>query len=139
MSASPKRIISEANDFLSTDNNRQLIYYFLEKYSQCEVYIRPFLMQYYKSIGEQIKQEEIGMEAKTIRIALSENGIIFADKKLITRIFGSEDRSGKSSCRWLRNKISHELMRRALKEVCERNTELLSDLDSFLCEISFQA
>lgn len=135
---SPKKIVSEADTFLSVDNNRQLVSCFLEKYSQCEVYTRSTLIEYKKSIGEPFTPEEIGMDAKRIRIAFSESGVNFCDKKLITRIYGAEDSPGRSSCRWLRNKVSHELMRRALKEVCERNNDLLADMEEFICEVSAQ-
>lgn len=138
MSISPTRIINEANALLSTENNRELVFCFLEKYSQCEVYTRPILTEYYKGSGETLAIEEIGMEAKIIKIAFLENGIVFDDKKLITRIFGAEDSPGRSSCRWLRNKVSHELMRRALREVCERNNDLLADMEAFICEVSAQ-
>lgn len=139
MSISPSRIIDEATALLSSDNNRDLVNGFLEKFSQCEVYTRPRLQEYYKSNGELVEPEEIALEAKAIKTAFTEAGIYFDDKKLITRIFGAEKGPGKSSCRWLRNKISHELMRRALKEVCERNNELLSDMDSFMCQIKAQS
>lgn len=139
MSVSPSRIINEANTLLSTENNRKLVYSFLEKFSQCEVYTRPILMAYYISIGELVDEEEIALAARTIKAAFTEAGIYFDDNRIITKIFGAEKGPGKSSCRWLRNKISHELMRRALKEVCERNNELLSDMDSFMCQIKAQS
>ena len=138
MSISPQRIIGEANAFLSSENNRQLVNSFLERFSQCEVFVRPHLIEYKKSIGEPADPEDICLEAQTIKTALSEAGIYFEDKKLITRVFGSEKGQGKSSCRWLRNKISHELMRRALREVCERYTVLIADMDSFIFQVSSQ-
>ena len=85
---------------------------FLEKFSQCEVYVRPILKQYYCDIGEEKEDDEIALVSKDIKDACDENGIYFVDKRIVTRIFGAEDAVNRSSCRWLRNKITHELMRR---------------------------
>ena len=38
----------------------------------------------------------------------------------------------------LRNKITHELMRRAVKEVCTRSDELISDMNQFIEQIKEQ-
>ena len=111
---------------------------FLEKFFQCEVYVRPILNQYYCDIGEERQSDDIKLVAKDIRDACFENGIYFDDKKLITRIFGAEDGVNKSSCRWLRNKITHELMRRAVKEVCVRSDELIFDMNRFIERIKEQ-
>ena len=139
MSISSKRIIENANLILDESDNRYRVHTFLEKFSQCEVYVRPVLLQYYKSAGEEVRPEEIGLESKEIKDAFSEKGIYFSDKKLITRIFGAEDALNKSSCRWLRNKISHELMKRAIKEVCLRHTELIEDMNSFINQVNYQS
>ena len=44
----------------------------------------------------------------------------------------------KASCRWLRNKVTHELMKRAISEVCTRNAELIKDMDAFMEQINKQ-
>ena len=138
MSISSKKIIENANKILAEDDHREKVNTFLEVFSQCEVYVRPVLLRSYKSNGEEIKPEEIGLDAKTIKDAFSEEGIYFEDGKLITRIFGAEDALGKSSCRWLRNKILHELMKRALTEVCNRFEALTADMNSFIEQINSQ-
>ena len=138
MSISPKTIIDEVDNYLSQDDNRIRMYSFLEKFFQCEVYVRPILKQYYKDIGEEKEDKDIVLDAREIKDALPENGIYINDKQLITRIFGTEQRSGISSCRWLRNKITHELMRRAVKEACNRSEELIADMDSFINQIKEQ-
>jgi len=57
---------------------------------------------------------------------------LFDDSKLLTRIWGKEAKPGSSSCAFLRNKISHELMYRALREVVGRETELSADIHLFI-------
>ena len=111
---------------------------FLEKFSQCEVYVRPILKQYYCDIGDEKEDDEIALVSKDIKDACDENGIYFVDKRIVTRIFGAEDAVNRSSCRWLRNKITHELMRRAVKEVCTRSDELISDMNQFIEQIKEQ-
>jgi len=130
-------IIKRADIYLSINNNRELKDKFLEKYSKCEVLCRPFLQDYLKSIGEYIPDEDIGMELDLIKDALSDAGYTFDDDdKLLTRIWGKGKTKGSSSCRFLRNKISHELMERALHEVVERNVELNADMDKFIGTLS---
>ena len=97
------------------------------------------LIQYHKSIGEEVKPENICLNAREIKDAFSEQGIYFADGKILTRIFGAEDAPNKSSCRWLRNKVTHELMKRAINEVCERNAALINDMDDFIQQIIEQS
>lgn len=125
-------IISRADTYLSLDNNRQIKDSFLEKYSKCEVLCRPILREYLKNIGEFTSDEEMGMELQNIKDALSDASYIFEDNKLLTRIWGKGKDKGSSSCRFLRNKITHELMERALHEVVERATELNADMDIFI-------
>ena len=136
--SSPRTIIEKAEEIMCVGDNRFKIGRFLEKFSECEVYVRPTLVSYFKSLGEDIGSEDIGLEAKTIRTAFSEKGIYFDDNKLITRIFGAEDSPGESSCRWLRNKITHVMMKRALNEVCNRYDSLLLDMNNFISQIEAQ-
>lgn len=131
-----KTIIQRAEEYLSIDNHRQLKDTFLEKYSKCEVLCRPLLRKYLKSIGEFTSDEDIGMELQDIRCALSEEGYNFDDNKLLTRIWGKNNTLGSSSCRYLRNKIIHELMIRALHEVVDRSDELNADMDKFIDELT---
>lgn len=138
MSISPQKIIEEVDQFLSQDDNRNKLYAFLEKFSQCEVYCRPIMKQYFHDLGEDIKDEDIGLDSRDIKNAFGENGIYFEDKRLLTRIFGAESAPSISSCRWLRNKITHELRRRAVREACERIDELITDMDLFISQINNQ-
>ncbi|MCD8222750.1 MAG: hypothetical protein LUD07_11345 [Clostridiales bacterium] len=125
-------IISKADTYLNKDNNRQIKDAFLEKYSKCEVLCRPVLRSYLKEIGEYTSDEEIGMELQLIKAALYDASYVFDDSKLLTRIWGKGSKKGESSCRFLRNKITHELMERALHEVVERQAELNADMDLFI-------
>lgn len=129
---SAETIISRAENYLSINNNRKIKDSFLEKYSKCEVLCRPVLRDYLKSIGEFISDEEMGMELQNIKDALLDASYIFDDNKLLTRIWGKGKDKGSSSCRFLRNKITHELMERALHEVVEREAELNADMDKFI-------
>ena len=129
---SAETIIQRAETYLNIDDHRVIKNTFLEKYSKCEVLCRSVLRDYLKSIGEYISDEDMGMELKDIKEALSEEGYIFEDNRLLTRIWGKDDRRGSSSCRFLRNKITHELMERALHEVVERKDELNADMDIFI-------
>ena len=133
-----KTIIENANNFLNEANNRILVFEFLEKFSQCEVYARLMLKSYLVYEDPSIKEEEIGLECRQIINAFSENGIYFEDKKILFNIFGSNDKLNESSCKWLRNKITHSLMQRALKEVCIRFNELMDYMNSFIQEIEKQ-
>lgn len=126
------RVIQRADDYLRLDRNREIIGSFLEKYSKCEVLCRPIIRDYLRSIGEYEDNEDIGMELQLIKDALSDAGFIFDDSKLLTRIWGKSKAKGSSSCRFLRNKISHELMERALHEAVEREDELIGDMDKFI-------
>ena len=125
-------IIRRAEAYLAIDDHRQIKDSFLEKYSKCEVLCRPILKDYLINIGEYTSDEDIGMELKNIKDALSDASYIFDDHKLLTRIWGKCDYKGTSSCRFLRNKITHELMERALHEVVERKDDLNADMDRFI-------
>ena len=125
-------IIIKAEEYLSIDNNRTLKNDFLEKYSKCEVLVRPVLRDYLKSIGDYTSDEDIGMELQIIKEALLDGSYIFNDPKILTRIWGKSKVKGSSSCRFLRNKITHELMERALHEVVERSESLNADMDIFI-------
>lgn len=125
-------IIQRAETYLAIDDHRQIKDSFLEKYSKCEVLCRPLLRDYLKNIGEYTTDEEMGMELQNIKEALSDASYIFEDNKLLTRIWGKGKGKGSSSCRFLRNKIIHELMERALHEVVERKDDLNADMDKFI-------
>lgn len=125
-------IIQRAETYLAIDDHRQIKDSFLEKYSKCEVLCRPLLRDYLKNIGEYTTDEEMGMELQNIKEALSDASYIFEDNKLLTRIWGKGKEKGSSSCRFLRNKITHELMERALHEVVERKDDLNADMDKFI-------
>lgn len=135
----PKTIVERAREYLDSENHRELMNSFLTKFSEIEVYTRPYLEEYYRSIGEDIDPERIGLERETVLDAFSEAGIYFDDKKQITRIFGASDKVNESSCRWLRNKITHSLMLRAIREVCERSDQLIDDMDSFIEQVENQS
>lgn len=129
---SAETIITRAETYLAVNDNRQIKDSFLEKYSKCEVLCRPLLRDYLKAIGEYTSDEEMGMELQNIKEALSDASYIFEDSKLLTRIWGKGKDKGSSSCRFLRNKITHELMERALHEVVERKDDLNADMDKFI-------
>ena len=129
---SAETVIQRAEAYLAVDNHRQIKDAFLEKYSKCEVLCRPLLRDYLKSIGEYTTDEEMGMELQNIKEALSDASYIFEDNKLLTRMWGKGKDKGSSSCRFLRNKITHELMERALHEVVERKDDLNADMDKFI-------
>lgn len=135
MSASPKSIVEKAEVLLNKDDNRNKVASFLHTFSKCEVFTRPVLQRYYKTIGEVINADDIVLDSREILTAFSEEGIYFSDKKIITRIFGAEKAKGISSCKWLRNKISHELMARSIAEVCERYDMLIADMSEFIATI----
>ncbi len=137
MSIKPQTIIEKANKYLDTDDNRIKYNLFLLKFSECEVFCRPVLKEYFESEG--IKPEEIGLVPRNLIDAFSENGIYFSDNKLLFRLFGAADSKNASSCRWLRNKALHELMYRAIQEICVRNEELIRDMDLFISEIKSQS
>lgn len=125
-------IIQRADEYLSIGDHRKIKDGFLEKYSMCEVLCRSIVKDYLKEIGEYTTDEEIGMDLKLIQEALSDSGYVFEDEKLLTRIWGKSQVRDSSSCRFLRNKITHELMERALHEVVERQNEINADMDTFL-------
>ena len=125
-------VIQRAETYLAINDHRQIKDSFLEKYSKCEVLCRPLLRDYLKAIGEYTSDEEMGMELQNIKDALSDASYIFEDSKLLTRIWGKGKDKGSSSCRFLRNKITHELMERALHEVVERKDDLNADMDKFI-------
>lgn len=125
-------VIQRAEEYLDIDDHRQIKDAFLEKYSKCEVLCRSVLRYYLKNVGEYTNDESIGMELQDIKDALYDSSYIFEDNKLLTRIWGKGSDKGSSSCRFLRNKITHELMGRALREVVERRVELNADMDKFI-------
>ncbi len=131
----PQTIIAKADSYLAKENHRAIKDTFLETYSKCEILCRDIVRDYLINIGEYTSDEDIGMDLKQINNAMSEAGYSFTDKKVLTRIWGKSDKKGSSSCRFLRNKITHELMERALHEVVERETELMNDMNSFMVEL----
>lgn len=135
----PSKIISDSEEYLNLENNRELLYEFLNIFSWCEVYCRPVLKKYYKDEGKKI--EDIGLCAKDICDAFAETGIYFdgENEKIIYKIFGAEDSPGKSSCRWLRNKVTHEMMGRAIHEICDRHDELIKNMKVFINTIENQS
>jgi hypothetical protein len=136
MRPGPKSVIEDAETILDFADNRSKVNSFLHTFSKCEVYIRPILFEYYKLNGKEIKFEDIALNANEIKYALSEKGIKIPDQKLITRIFGAKKAKGDSSCKWLRNKISHELKKRELQEVCNRYDDLIQDMTDFITIIN---
>ena len=135
MSKKPSTIVAAANAFLEDGNNREKKEAFIDKFSECEVYCRSILVPYYKENYPEIKEDQIGLDRKEIKVAFEERGITFDDAKLLTRLFGADDKAGSRSCRILRNKILHEMMLSSIREVCTRSDELMSDMNSFIEQV----
>lgn len=134
--SSAKVKLDKIIDYLNENSNRQIKNDFLEKYSICEVYCRQYLKKYLVEIGEYYDDEDMGMELQTIKDALSDAGVVFEDKKLLTRLWGKSQKKGERSCRFLRNKITHELMLSAINEIVERNEDINRDMDEFIRVVS---
>lgn len=134
--SSAKVKLDKIIDYLNENSNRQIKNDFLEKYSICEVYCRQYLKKYLVEIGEYYDDEDMGMELQTIKDALSDAGIVFEDKKLLTRLWGKSQKKGERACRFLRNKITHELMLSAINEIVERNEDINRDMDEFIRVVS---
>lgn len=132
----PQTTINKIDEILNTDNNRNKIYSFLNKFSQCEVYVRYYLEMYY---GENVDPNDIKLIREDIKSALLENGICIEDERIITFIFGDTDNTDSRTCKRLRNKITHKLNKAHIKEVIRRYDELISKMDEFIQLVNEQS
>ena len=133
----PKTIVDRAKEYLDTDNNREKLGIFLTKFSECEVYTRPYLIDYHE--GDGIEEDDVKLLPSDIVNAFEIAGIKFDDPKLLTKIFGESQVVNASSYRWLRNNITHKLKIRAIREACNRYEEIVADIDSFIRQVEEQS
>ncbi|MBO5398133.1 MAG: hypothetical protein J6A36_04310 [Clostridia bacterium] len=129
------KIIERANNILNTDNNRTVVFEFLEKYIKCEIICKQIIKKYLDLIGEEYEEETIPCSLNDIKKAISFYEINFNNPKLLTRLWSKTDKRGEKAVRVLRNKIVHELQESSLMEVIERKEELHNDMDLFITTI----
>lgn len=126
------KIIERANNVLNTDNNRMIIFEFLEKYIKCEIICKQIIKKYLDLAGEKYEEETIPSTLNVIKMAMSCFEIKFNSPKLLTRLWSKNDKRGEKAIRVLRNKIVHEFNESSLLEVVERKENLHNDMDLFI-------
>lgn len=126
------KIIERANNVLNTDDNRIIVFQFLEKYIKCEIICKQIIKKYLDLIGEEYEEETIPCSLNDIKRAISCYEINFNSPKLLTRLWSKNDKKGEKAIRVLRNKIVHELNESSLVEVIERKENLHNDMDLFI-------
>lgn len=124
--------IERANNVLNTDNNRIIVFEFLEKYIKCEIICKHIIKKYLNLIGEEYEEETIPCSLNDINRAISCFKINFDNPKLLNKLWSKNKKKGEKAIRVLRNKIVHELNESSLVEVIERKEELHNDMDSFI-------
>lgn len=126
------KAIERANNILNTDNNRIIVFDFLEKYIKCEIICKQIIKKYLDLIGEEYEEETIPCSLNDIKRAISCYEINFNSPKLLTRLWSKNTKKGERAIRVLRNKIVHELNDSSLIEVIERKENLHNDMDLFI-------
>lgn len=127
-----KRTIEISEQILNQDNNRTIVFCFLEKYIQCEILCKNVVILFLNNIGEDYDKDDIPFTLNAIKKAISSYNIIFNDNKLLTRIWGQNEKKGNRSLRKLRNKFIHELNENYLLEIIDRYEDLTSDMNIFI-------
>lgn len=126
------KIIERANSVLNTDNNRKIVFEFLEKYIKCEIICKQIIKKYLDLIGEEYEEETIPYFLNDIKRAISCLEINFNNPKLLSKLWSKNDKRGEKVVRVLRNKIVHGLNESSLIEVIERKEELYNDMNLFI-------
>lgn len=129
----PINKVIKAEKILLIEDNKNKIINFIFTFIKCEIYCKNILKRYLKEINEYTSDEDINLELGIIKEALSDNGYFFKDEKLLTRIFGKiKSIDTKFSCRYLRNKIVHELSESSINYVIVKYEDLISDMNIFI-------
>ena len=127
-----KRAIENSEQILNQNNNRIIVFNYLEKYIQCEVLCKNVVILFLNNIGEDYEKDVIPFTLNVIKKATSSYNIIFNDNRLLTRIWGQNEKKGNRSLRKLRNKFVHELNASYLLEIIDRYEDLTSDMNIFI-------
>ncbi len=129
----PIKKIVKAEEILAIADDKNKIINFIFTFIKCEIYCKNILNKYLKEIGEYISDEDTTLDLSIIKEALSDNGYFFEDARLLTRIFGKKSSSdAKFSCRYLRNKIIHELNTNTINYVLINYDDLIGDMNTFI-------
>ena len=128
-------IINKATKILNENNNRNIIFEFLEKYIVCEVLCKFIIKKYLIDIGEEFEEDIIPFSLNDIKHAFSLYKIKFNNTKLLYQMWSKENKKGERSIRVLRNKIIHELNESCLIEVIEKKEILNNEIDIFINKI----
>lgn len=135
----PINQIVKAEEILAIAEDKNKIINFIFTFIKCEIYCKNILKKYLNEIGEYTSDEDIELELKKIKEALSDNGYFFEDEKLLTKIFGKKSSSNvKFSCRYLRNKIVHELQTNAINYVLINYDDLIDYMNTFINSLNTQ-
>ena len=126
------KVIERVNKILNVDNNRIIVFQFLEKYIKCEIICKQIIKKYLDLTGEEYEEEIIPCSLNDIKRVFSCYEINFNSPKLLTRLWSKNDKKGEKAIRVLRNKIVHELNESSLIEVIERKEDLHNDMDLFI-------
>lgn len=72
-----KRTIEISEQILNQDNNRTIVFCFLEKYIQCEILCKNVVILFLNNIGEDYDKDDIPFTLNAIKRAISSYNIIF--------------------------------------------------------------
>ena len=118
---------------ISNEETQKLIEDFKLKFSFCEIVYKVILEDHqFNKYGEHKSRLTISM--REAPYALKYAGYNF-DKKLLSNLFGAENRMGRRSVKKLRDSLTHSLDKKAVEELKNRKEEIFDYMDTFLNEI----
>lgn len=128
-----KAELERLEKILADEATKKMVDDFKDHFSVCEIVYKVVLEDHqFNKYG--VHKDRLQVSMKEAPYALTYAGYDF-DRKLLTNLFGAEDRVGKRSVKKLRDALTHSISKSALNELKVRETELYEYMDGFLEKI----
>lgn len=125
-----KTELERLESFFKQDTDTvQLLEDFKNKFNICETVYKVILKKY-QNCKSKKSEEHLILDMRQVPSALNFAGYTF-DKALLTELFGSNSSKGET-VKKLRDKITHGINKKAVKEISDRKDELFGYMNSFL-------
>lgn len=119
-----ENIMNDANTIADIDA-------FKNKFLICEKVYKVLLKQHLKERDKLPSNKVMKITMSQVKPVLRNVGYDF-DEKILNKLFGSEERSGKKSVKKMRDRLTHNMNKNDINEFKERKDELNGYMDYFI-------
>lgn len=123
--------INQVQSKLESENSREHVGTFLEKYFLCEVAVKEMIVGYKDATGDHVAYKDVKMHLQVIRAAIRYYGLQLPDAT-IARLFASSRTNGSRTAKSLRNSLVHGMAKQTISDINAQYTQLITDMQELI-------